>query len=328
MIASDLSLSADGPKAVLVIGWGFIGARIGWATVSNGGQLSVLTRSDGPEVRAVARSGARVTIANAADPDIISGALCGVEHVIYAAGGLLPAGSNTAPTADAMLSLEPLLTVLEALRSRPDIGLTFLSSGGTVYGNPARLPVQEDDPTEPMTAYGISKLACEKYITMYATLYGIRARVLRCSNVYGEGQRADRMQGAVAVFIDCMANHRPITIWGNGTIVRDYLYIDDVVAATLRLAAHHGGPTVVNVGSGDGHSLLQLIDVLSAVTGMPAKLQFAAGRDFDVREIVLDIARLRSLISYEPLGLVEGIATTWRAMRSTVGLHQNSGATR
>ena len=193
-----------------------------------------------------------------------------------------------------MLSLEPLLTVLEALRSRPDIGLTFLSSGGTVYGNPARLPVQEDDPTEPMTAYGISKLACEKYITMYATLYGIRARVLRCSNVYGEGQRADRMQGAVAVFIDCMANHRPITIWGNGTIVRDYLYIDDVVAATLRLAAHHGGPTVVNVGSGDGHSLLQLIDVLSAVTGMPAKLQFAAGRDFDVREIVLDIARLRS----------------------------------
>jgi len=306
--------SVHPPRHVLVIGLGFIGSRIGGVWRERGCEVSAITRSDGGRPGEARRQGTSVTIGNAADPVLLEAALAGVDHVVYSAGGLLPAESNAAPVRDAVQSLEPLVAVLEALRTRPEIGLTYLSSGGTVYGDPRRLPVREDDPTEPVSSYGIVKLACENFITLYVTLHGLRARILRCSNVYGGGQPVDRLQGAVGVFLDRMERGLPLPIWGDGLQVRDYVHVDDVADAVIELAALPGGPGVVNVGSGQGHTLLELIKILEAVTGIEPLLEFSATRGFDVRSNVLDVGLLRSLIDVAPIRLEDGVARTWRAM--------------
>jgi UDP-glucose 4-epimerase len=248
---------------------------------------------------------------------MVARAMEGVGHVVYCAGGLMPAQSNLHPTADIELALPPLICVLEALRHRPDqrgAGITFLSSGGTVYGNPLRLPVGEDHPTDPITSYGVMKLASEKYIRMYTSLYGVPGRILRCSNVYGEGQPPDRGQGVVAAFLHRALAGQPITVFGDGSVVRDYLYAGDLADLVVRLLGLGPQPDLANVGSGVGTSLKAVVDLVEAVTGRAVQIEHKPGRRFDIGEIVLDITRLRRLVPFEPLPIEVGMRRTWDAL--------------
>jgi UDP-glucose 4-epimerase len=222
----------------------------------------------------------------------------------------MPAQSNLDPATDAALALPPLLRVLEELRARPGVRLTFLSSGGTVYGNPTVLPVPEDHPTDPQTSYGVMKLAGEKYVLMYARLYGVGVRILRCSNVYGEFQPADRGQGFVATALSRLRDGRPITLFGDGRNVRDFVHAPDVARVMVALAARRDGPALLNVGSGQGVEIRELLGMLEAVTGTPAQIDWQADRGFDVRRIVLDITALRRELDFEPTPLQTGLVVT------------------
>ena len=270
--------------------------------VARGERPFVLTRSaPDPPV-----GGADVIVADASDREAVGQVLKDARAVIYAAGGLLPAESEADPARDAELTLPPLLTVLELVRGR-DTSLTYVSSGGTVYGEPEQLPVPETHPTNPISAYGVVKLAAEKFVALHAKRDALRARILRCANVYGEGQPADRGQGAVAAFVARLLSGRPITVYGDGSIVRDYVYVGDVVAAALALERQSESDLIVNVGSGHGHSLVELIALLERLTQRSFVVDRRPARGFDVSEIVLDIARLRELTGYEPTPLEEGL---------------------
>jgi UDP-glucose 4-epimerase len=260
-------------------------------------------------------SDAAVSQGDASSPELLARAAKGCDQIVFCAGGLMPAAANADPHLDAVLSLNPLIQVLEWLRTNPEVRLTFMSSGGTVYGNQALVPVGETAPTDPVSAYGVSKLASEKYIGMYRALYGISATILRVSNVYGENQPANRNQGVIATFLDRMLRGLPITIYGNGTAVRDYVYVQDIAEAVVDLLDLTPGPPIINVGSGQGHSVAEVVEHLGQVTGIEADIRHAPGRDFDVREIVLDIARLRSLIDFNPTPLRQGLEATWRGVR-------------
>jgi UDP-glucose 4-epimerase len=250
-----------------------------------------------------------VIAGDAADPRVLERVLDGVRHVVFCAGGLLPAASERDPELDARLTLEPLAAVLDALGRRPGVALTYLSSGGTVYGEPPSSPTPEEHPTRPIGSYGVLRLACERMIER-AREQGLRARVLRCATVYGEHQWPDRGQGAVVTFLRRVASGEPIFLFGDDDHVRDYLYAGDVARMVVALLDRTDGPAVLNVGSGRGTSLPELVALVEAQVGRAARVVRRPARPFDVRRIVLDVSRLRELVAFEPTPLETGIERT------------------
>ena len=301
---------APGGQRVLLVGWGFIGAAVGHRLRNDGADVVALTRRASDRSDAAVRAGVDVHFGPVDHPSVVDRHLDGVDHVIFAAGGLLPADAAKDPLRDASETIVPWLATLEAVKNHPHIGVTLVSSGGTVYGNPRRIPVREDDVTAPVSAYGASRLACTTYAGSYRATHGLRIQVVRCANAYGPGQPHDRSQGAVAVFLHRLRCNLPITIFGDGSAIRDYVYIDDVAAAVAHLASAGSDIEAVNVGSGRGHTTMELLETLMALTGRRTAVTHAPERPHDVRQIVLDIGSLRSLMDYRPLALEEGLTLT------------------
>lgn len=295
---------------VLVIGCGFIGSHVVTELASQDRPPTVLTRSQPADevLRAIAPGG--LYIGDAGDAAGLASALDGIGHVAYCAGGLLPADSQRDPERDELLTLRPLRAVLEALRERPGVRLSYVSSGGTVYGEPETLPVSETAPTRPVGSYGKLHLVCEEEIEQHRSQHGLRARILRCSTVYGEHQLPDRGQGAVVTFLHRVERQLPIDLYGGGTTIRDYVYAGDVAKVLVALLERDEEPAVVNVGSGEGTSLLELLRMVEAQVGQRAKVDTHPERGFDVHRIVLDTTRLRDLLDFQPTPLAVGIERT------------------
>lgn len=295
---------------ILVIGCGFIGSNIVEELVNRSCHPRVLTRSKPPACISKLLQDEDLLLGSARDRDLLERALEGVEHLIFSAGGLLPAASEENPELDTELTLGPLQTVLEALRSRPGVSLTYLSSGGTVYGEPEEIPVPEDASTAPIGVYGQVHLACEKAVLAHRRETGASVRVLRCSSVYGRHQRPDRGQGALVTFLKRIETGKPVEIFGGGESVRDYVYAGDVAKAVAGLLGVTGGEPILNVGCGEGTRLIDLLRIAEREAGEGAEVIQHPPRDFEVGRIVLDITRLQSLIEFEPIPLQRGVALT------------------
>jgi UDP-glucose 4-epimerase len=192
--------------------------------------------------------------------------------------------------------------------------LTFLSSGGALYGNVASSPTDEDTLPEPISSYGILKLTAEKYLQMYADLYGIPVRILRIANAYGPGQPWAKGQGIVARLMRCAVTGERFQVFGSGQNVRDYIYVDDIAHVVAALVVQGDGPRVLNVGSGTGYTIEDLIRLVQQQTGRPIEVEFKKARYFDVRSIVLDISRLSETVPFAPLDIETGLARTWRSV--------------
>lgn len=297
------------PRA-LVIGCGFIGSHIVEALNSRSQPPIVLSRSRPAEAVAGQIAEGDLHLGDAADPALLERLLDGVDQVVFSAGGLLPAQSEREPERDRELTLRPVRAVLEALRSRPRIGLTYLSSGGTVYGEPDRLPIDEDAPTGPIGEYGKLHLACEAEVLEQSREHGTPVRILRCATVYGEHQAPDRGQGAVVTFLHRIEHGQPIAVYGDGGAERDYVYAGDVAKAVVELLGREGGPEVLNLGSGEGTKLIDLLRLTERQVGRPAVVDEQPEREFEVHRIFLDTSRLRALIPFQPITLQAGVART------------------
>jgi UDP-glucose 4-epimerase len=194
--------------------------------------------------------------------------------------------------------------------------IVYFSSGGTVYGLPQHNLIDEQHPTEPMSSYGITKLAIEKYVAMYARLSGVQYCIVRPSNVYGDGQRLHIGQGVIGVLADRGLRGEPLEIWGTGESLRDYLYVEDLVAATLALLDYRGPHQVFNVSSGVGHSVLDIVRLISDELGVTPEINYQPKRGFDVPVNVLDSSRLIAETGWRPhVGLEEGVARTIKWLR-------------
>jgi UDP-glucose 4-epimerase len=306
-------------EGVLVVGGGFLGTHVtaGFATA---GVPTTLLRRAAPVVAAPSDgiAGVRIIHGDATDPEVVDDALTGCRHVVWCAGGMLPDDSNADPIGDVLSSLPALLTCLEAVRRRVGIGMTLLSSGGAVYGNPAVLPVPETHPLNPRTSYAVMKIAAEHYLALYRQVYGVTSVVLRCGNVFGEGQRGDRSQGLVAAVMAHLHAGTAVPVFGDGSAVRDYLYVDDLVSVVVATTEHPDLPGVLNVGSGQGTSITDILSLIEDVTGLVVRVDRRPERPGDVRSVVLDIARLRSVLAFDPLPIREGLVRTWAARGAEV----------
>lgn len=212
----------------------------------------------------------------------------------------LPKSSNADPVFDVESNVLGTIRLLTHSVQSGIKKVIFISSGGTVYGVPNQVPILETHPTDPVCSYGISKLAIEKYLGLFRKLHGLDYTVLRISNPYGERQRIHGSQGAVAVFLGRVLRGEPIEIWGDGSVVRDYIYIADVVEALMAALNPTRGEHVFNIGSGQGLSLNEVLDHIEIVTGRKTERRYTPSRKFDVPKNVLSIERARHSLRWSP----------------------------
>ena len=300
-------------RRVLVLGAGFIGAHVVHRLLRDGREVEVISRSAPEPTLAPLLEGARLVVADVSSMSAVAGRLTDTDHVVYAVGSASPVESDLDPSADLSIVVPPVVRLLELLRLRPGVGMTFVSSGGAVYGNAPRTPVDETLEPRPISSYGILKMTIEKYLDMYAERDGMDIRVLRVANAYGPGQPWVKGQGIVARLMRSAVTGEVFPVYGDGHNVRDYVYVGDVAHVVSGLV-DRPGPRVLNVGSGTGHSILELVGLVEAVSGARIELAFHAARDFDVREIVLDVGLLRSTLPFAPVELAAGLDRTWRAL--------------
>lgn len=242
-----------------------------------------------------------------ADADAVRGAAAGCEVAIHVAGATLPADSAATAARD----------VGPAMRFWPAAGqlglrhLVLISSGGTIYGRAERLPVAEDHPTRPISPYGELKRTLEMLLALEARAQGLPWTILRLANVYGERQSPDGTQGAVAVFLGRVLAGRPIEIFGEGDLVRDYVHADDVGRALLSALEAVEPERIFNVGTGVGTSLVELAAAIGRVTGRAVEIERRPARPVDVPANVLDASRLRRATGWKPeVDLEAGIRRT------------------
>jgi len=241
----------------------------------------------------------------------VSAAIDGAEAVLHLVSTTLPKSSNDDPIYDVQSNLVATLQLLNAMVAKQVRKIVFISSGGTVYGNPVYLPIDENHPTEPRVSYGITKLAIEKYLLMYQDLHGIKVNILRVANPFGERQRVETAQGAVGVFLSKAIQNQPLEIWGDGSVTRDYLYVSDVAEAFARAVDYDGAKSIFNISSGVGTSLNDLIRVIEHVLGRNVVCDYRRGRPFDVPVSVLDNTLARHELGWDVrVKFEEGIVKT------------------
>jgi UDP-glucose 4-epimerase len=308
-------------KVTVFGGGGFIGSAICDRLLRDGHALRIFERPRVDPYRAFA-AGEDVEWVTG---DLLSmhdlgAAIDGSDAVVHLVSTTLPKSSNDDPVYDVQTNLVASLQMLEAMRARDVRRIVFISSGGTVYGTPQRVPVDEQHPTEPQVSYGIVKLAIEKYLLMYQRLHGFRTRILRVANPYGERQRVATAQGAVGVFLHRALRDEPIEVWGDGSVVRDYIYVADVAEAFARALAYEGEHSVFNISSGQGVSLNELLAQLEGLLGRPVERRYLAGRSIDVPANVLDNSLARRELGWSPqVDLARGLARTAEWMRANLG---------
>ncbi|RYF35893.1 MAG: NAD-dependent epimerase/dehydratase family protein, partial [Cytophagaceae bacterium] len=241
----------------------------------------------------------------------VNAAVIGMDAVMHLVSTTLPKGSNDDPIYDVQSNVVPTLQMLDAMVRHGVQRIVFISSGGTVYGTPQYLPIDERHPTEPLVSYGITKLMIEKYLRIYQHVHGIFPVILRVANPYGERQRIETAQGAIGVFAYRALKGEPIEIWGDGSITRDYIHVDDVARAFVGALRYNGVHTCMNISSGRGTSLNELVDQLSKLLGRTVDVTYRPGRSFDVLSNVLtnDVAR-RELVWSPDIAMDEGLSRT------------------
>lgn len=296
---------------VLALGGnGFVGSHVVAALLDAGHRVSVADRTDQPKFR----HGRPFDNIGQGVDDAIA-VLPHIDVVCHLAWSTVPATSNADPIADITENLAGSVKLLEAMRVLGKTRIVYLSSGGAVYGLPRTTPIREEHALDPISAYGVTKVAFEKYLGMYAALHGVRPTIIRPSNPYGPGQNKIGVQGAVNTFLNAAATGENVTIWGDGSTIRDYLAVEDV-ARLVGAAVEAGTAGIYNCGSGHGTSLLELIGEVERITGAVINRVHRPARDFDPPVIVLDTSRARADFGWTPrVSLDVGLAAAWEWMR-------------
>lgn len=299
-------------KIVLFGGGGFIGSTIADRLLVDGHELRIFERPRVPPYRKFTElEKVEWVTGDLSSTHDVGDAVSGMDAVLHLVSTTLPKSSNDDPIYDVQSNVVATLQMLNAMVTHNVSKIIFISSGGTVYGNPEYLPIDEKHPTNPLVSYGITKLAIEKYLQMYSHLYGIKAITLRVANPYGERQRIETAQGAVGVFLNLALKGDPIQVWGDGSVTRDYIHVSDVAEAFVKALGYSGTQTCFNVSSGTGTSLNALIDMLKDEIAKPVDVRYQAARSFDVPVSVLNNDLARKELNWDPsISMQDGIVRT------------------
>jgi UDP-glucose 4-epimerase len=239
-------------------------------------------------------------------------ALKGVDYIFHYISTTNPASSIKDPVFDIQSNVIGSIKMLQLAQKADVKKIFFSSSGGTIYGEPTSVPITECAPTNPVNPYAISKLVIEKYLEYFHHTYGMDYVILRYSNPYGERQNPLGNQGVIPIFLNKIKINEDPIIFGDGFSVRDYIYIQDAIDATLAVIKGYSKNSVYNIGEGKGTSLNELIQIMRDITGKEIKPKYLPDSGKYISKIVLDIEKIRKETGWFPkTDIHEGIQRTW-----------------
>ncbi|MER9299900.1 NAD-dependent epimerase/dehydratase family protein [Mesorhizobium sp. M0621] len=234
-------------------------------------------------------------------PIAMASSLEGVETVVQLISTSSPGLRNDHTIADIEENVVPHVKFLHACLQAGVKRYVFLSSGGTIYGPGAPVPTPETSMPNPINSHGLTKLIVEKYIQMYGHVDGLDYVILRLANPFGPGQIFRKGQGLVPMLLDHWRKGLPIRIFGNGKAMRDYLYIDDVIDAIEAALSLPGTPrAVINIGSGETRSVLEVVEAIEGLTGHVFEREYVGTRSTDVDIASLDISLAKKMLGWRP----------------------------
>ena len=302
----------------LVLGGnGFIGSYLVDLLLQKGHQVRVYDRADDRFRDRLAQ--VEYIYGELGNQGLLRAALTDIDVVFHLISTTVPGTSGADPAFDVQSNVVNTIRLLEECVAAGIKRLVFTSSGGTVYGIPRTIPVSESHPLNPICSYGITKLTIEKYLSLFRHLHGLEYVILRPSNVYGPRQNPFGQQGVIGVFLGKIVHQEPIVIWGDGSVVRDFLYVGDLVAALYRAATCNSlEERIYNIGSGDGQSINEILQALSTVTDQELDIRYTKARQFDVPVNVLDISLAKERLGWAPTtDLIESLSQTWKWIKET-----------
>ena len=305
-------------QALILGGNGFIGSHLVDEVRRQGHGVRVFDRS--PEQYRDPIEGVEYVFGDFGNRRDVRDALERVDLVYHLVGTSLPQSSSEDPASDVETSVLRTIALLEDCVAAGVGRILYVSSGGTVYGIPQAFPVTEDSPTMPICSYGITRLCVEKYLELFRYLHGLDYVVVRPSNAFGPRQDPHRAQGVISVFMGRMLEGQGITIWGDGSVVRDYVFVHDLVEGIYSASVTAAEHRVFNLGSGRGVALSELLNVIDGQLGRESAVEYAAGRPVDVPAIYLDVSRAREELAWEARTTLEdGIAATLEFLETESG---------
>jgi nucleoside-diphosphate-sugar epimerase len=298
-------------KVLVTGGGGFIGSNLARALLERGDDVRVLDNFS---------TGNRANLADiVGDVEMVEGELRSYERVHAATRGVevvfhqgaLPSVPRSVqdPLTTAAVNTEGTLNVLLAARDESVRRVVFASSS-SVYGNSDELPRVETQNPDPISPYGVSKLAAERYCVSFSRVYPLETVALRYFNVFGPNQDPSSQYAAVVPrFITTVADGRPVPIYGDGEQQRDFTYVANVVEANLLAAdAERVSGTIVNVATGRATSVHELADTIGTILGTSVDRELHPARTGDIRDSYADVTRARELLGWEArIGLEDGL---------------------
>jgi UDP-glucose 4-epimerase len=299
-------------------GAGFIGSHLAEAFLARGDRVLVIDNLSGGR-RENVPPGAELYVLDIRSKEAAEVVReSGVDVLVHHAAQMDVRRSVEDPVFDADVNVLGSLNLAEACRHGGVRQVLFASTGGAIYGEQDFFPATEDHPARPLSPYGVSKLAFERYLYFYHVTYGLDVACMRYANVYGERQNPHGEAGVVAIFLNRLLAGEVPTINGDGLQTRDYVHVSDVVRANLAVVGKPGF-NVYNVGTGVETTVVELYDELARAVGSPLKAKHGPGKPGEQRRSVIDAGRLRRELGVPaPLSLADGLARTAAWFREKV----------
>lgn len=284
-------------KILVTGGGGFIGSNLVPSLLKEGHQVIVISKSQ----KELIFSDTKLTFVTGQfeDPEILDQYLPGVDWVIHLAYSTVPENSMKDPVFDIQSNLVSALILIQKMSEHKVKRLAFVSSGGVVYGNDFSFPISEEAFLKPVSSYGISKMMIEKNIRLLAEKYTIEFCIFRIANAYGNGQHNRKNQGVINIWLKNIQSRLPISLIGNGEIIRDYIHINDIVNA-FHLMLDKNVTGVFNLGTSKAISLKDLINKMEIVTGNNAIIVKLEDRKYDVQYNVLSFDKFHNRTGWFP----------------------------
>jgi UDP-glucose 4-epimerase len=229
-----------------------------------------------------------------------------IECVINLASNLIPSSTYESYSLDQANFIGSAVRLLNELATR-HINYVYFSSGGAVYGGSDQKTVSESNPKNPISYYGLAKSLFEDLILFTSRTKGLNYLIIRPSNPFGPFQNPSKKQGLIAVAVDMMQKNQPIEVWGDGSVVRDYIWVGDLAQAIARLITKNHWNEIYNLGSGLGHSVNQVLEMIRSLLETESRIIYTPPRSVDVSSIILDIQKVQAEIVFHPIDLKEGI---------------------
>jgi len=288
-------------KCVLLGGGGFIGSHLAEELINAGFEVRIFDIKNFSKKNIESfMDRIEVVEGDFSNPIDIATALNGVDYVYHLISTTIPSNSVLNPSYDVESNIIPAIQLLQHCVKIKIKKIIFISSGGTVYGVPETVPIPEAHPSNPISSYGITKRTIESYFNLYNKLWALNTCVFRLSNPYGERQNPKSAQGAVPVFSYKSIHDETIEIWGDGNVVRDYIYINDVTKILVKALTTDTPELIYNLGSGSGTSLNEILEIIRKYFNPNLKVQYLDSRNFDVPSNILDISLVKERFNWQP----------------------------